>query len=208
MSSAKRIIKKLLQAYPDPKIELNHTNPLELLVATILSAQCTDKRVNEVTRKLFNKYRTARDYAEADRAELEQDIKPTGFYKNKAKQIISCCKDLVERFGGEVPETLEELVTLAGVGRKTANLVLAVAFKKPAIAVDTHVLRVSRRLGLTNEEKPDKVEIDLMKKIPKEKWTAFTLAMILHGRRICKARRPLCSKCVLFEECKWEEKKR
>ncbi|NOX20656.1 MAG: endonuclease III [Nitrospirae bacterium] len=208
MSSAKQIVKKLLQAYPEPEIELNHSNALELLVATILSAQCTDQRVNEVTRELFKKYRKAEDYARANQAEFEKEIKPTGFYKNKARQIISCCKDLVERFGGRVPDNLDDLVTLSGVGRKTANLVLGVAFKKPAIAVDTHVQRVSRRLGLTQEEKPDKIEQDLMKKIPKDKWTDFTLAMILHGRRVCKARRPLCKECVLYKECQWEGKEK
>ncbi len=208
MSSAKQIVKKLLQAYPEPKIELNHSNALELLVATILSAQCKDQRVNEVTRELFKKYRKAEDYARANQAEFEKEIKPTGFYKNKARQIISCCKDLVERFGGRVPDNLDDLVTLSGVGRKTANLVLGVAFKKPAIAVDTHVQRVSRRLGLTQEEKPDKIEQDLMKKIPRDKWTDFTLAMILHGRRVCKARRPLCKECVLYKECPWEGKEK
>ncbi len=208
MVDAKKILKKLFKAYPDPKIELEHSTPLELLVATILSAQCTDQRVNEVTRKLFKKYKTARDYAEADQRVFEQEIRPTGFYKNKARQVISCCRDIAERFGGRVPESLEELTTLSGVGRKTANLVLGVAFGKQAIAVETHVLRVSRRLGLTEESKPDKVELDLMKKIPEDKWTKFTLATILHGRRICRAKKPLCGECVLYEECQWEDKKR
>ncbi len=203
MADVKSILKKLFRTYPEPEIELEHSTPLELLVATILSAQCTDQRVNEVTKKLFKKYRTARDYADADQKVFEQEIRPTGFYKNKARQVISCCRDIVERFGGKVPDTLEELTTLSGVGRKTANLVLGVAFGKQAIAVDTHVLRVSRRLGLTSEKKPDKVEFDLMKKIPQDKWTEFTLAMILHGRRVCKAKKPLCGECVLYENCQY-----
>ncbi|RMG74675.1 MAG: endonuclease III [Nitrospirae bacterium] len=206
MADVKAILKKLFKAYPEPRIELEHSNPLELLVATILSAQCTDQRVNEVTRRLFKKYRTPKDYAEADPKVFEQEIKPTGFYKNKTRQVLSCCKDIVERFGGRVPDNLEDLTSLSGVGRKTANVVLGVAFGKQAIAVDTHVLRVSRRLGLTSEENPDKVEFDLMKKIPEDSWTRFTLAMILHGRRVCKARKPNCSECALYEECQWEEK--
>ncbi len=208
MVDAGKILKKLFEAYPEPRIELEHSTPLELLVATILSAQCTDQRVNEVTRKLFKKYKTARDYAEADQKVFEQEIRPTGFYKNKARQVIACCKDIVERFDGKVPDNIEDLTSLSGVGRKTANVVLGVAFGKQAIAVDTHVLRVSKRLGLTDETNPDKVEFDLMKKIPRDKWTKFTLAMILHGRRVCKAKKPLCGECVLYDECQWEDKKR
>ncbi|VAX34498.1 Endonuclease III, partial [hydrothermal vent metagenome] len=199
-------LKLLLKKYPDPGIALNFTNPLELLVATILSAQCTDKRVNEVTGQLFRKYRTAQDYAEADIKVFEQEIKPTGFYKNKARQVINCCKALVEKYNGKVPDSLEALTELPGVGRKTANVVLGSAFGKQAIAVDTHVLRVSNRLGLVHSDNPERVEEELMKQIPKDKWTRFTLAMILHGRETCGAKKPRCGECILFDECEWEEK--
>ncbi len=207
MADARKILKLLLKKYPDPGIALNFTNPLELLVATILSAQCTDKRVNEVTGQLFKKYRTAQDYAEADIKAFEQEIKPTGFYKNKARQVINCCKALVEKYNGKVPDTLEALTELPGVGRKTANVVLGSAFGKQAIAVDTHVLRVSNRLGLVHSDNPEKVEEELMKQIPRDKWTRFTLAMILHGRETCGAKKPRCGECILFDECEWEEKR-
>ncbi len=206
MADARKILKLLLKKYPDPRIALNFTNPLELLVATILSAQCTDRRVNEVTRELFRKYRSAHDYAEADLEVFEQEIKPTGFYKNKARQVINCCKALVEKHNGRVPDSLEALTELPGVGRKTANVVLGSAFGKQAIAVDTHVLRVSNRLGLVHSDNPERVEEELMKQIPKDEWTRFTLAMILHGRETCKAKKPRCGECVLFDECEWEEK--
>ncbi len=206
MADAGKILKLLLKKYPDPGIALDFSNPLELLVATILSAQCTDKRVNEVTRQLFRKYKSAHDYAVADIEVFEQEIKPTGFYKNKARQVINCCKALVEKHNGKVPDSLEALTELPGVGRKTANVVLGSAFGKQAIAVDTHVLRVSNRLGLVHSDNPEKVEEELMKQIPKDEWTRFTLAMILHGRETCKAKRPECSKCILFDECEWQEK--
>jgi endonuclease-3 len=206
MADAKKITELLLKEYPNPKIALNFRNPLELLVATILSAQCTDKRVNEVTKDLFKKYKTAEDYARADLKRFEEEIKPTGFYKNKARQIVNCCKTLVEKYGGEVPDSLEELTGLPGVGRKTANVVLGSAFGRPAIAVDTHVLRVSNRLGLVNSKKPEDVEVELMRLIPEKYWTPFTLSMILHGRQICKAKKPLCGRCVLYKECQWPEK--
>ncbi|NOY64407.1 MAG: endonuclease III [Nitrospirae bacterium] len=206
MADAKKITELLLKEYPNPKIALNFRTPLELLVATILSAQCTDKRVNEVTKDLFKKYKTAEDYARADLKRFEEEIKPTGFYKNKARQIINCCKALVEKYGGKVPDSLDELTRLPGVGRKTANVVLGSAFGRPAIAVDTHVLRVSNRLGLVNSKKPEEVEFELMRLIPEEYWTLFTLSMILHGRHVCKARKPLCGKCVLYKECQWPEK--
>ncbi|GMT47718.1 MAG: endonuclease III [bacterium] len=206
MADARKILKLLLKKYPDPGIALNFTNPLELLVATILSAQCTDKRVNEVTTQLFRKYRTAHDYAVADIEVFEQEIKPTGFYKNKARQVINCCKALVEKYNGKVPDSLEALTELPGVGRKTANVVLGSAFGKQAIAVDTHVLRVSNRLGLVHSDNPEKVEEELMKQIPENKWTQFTLAMILHGRETCGAKKPKCGECILFDECEWEEK--
>ncbi len=206
MADAGKILRLLLKKYPDPGIALDFSNPLELLVATILSAQCTDKRVNEVTRQLFRKYKSAHDYAVADIEVFEQEIKPTGFYKNKARQVINCCKALVEKYNGKVPDSLEALTELPGVGRKTANVVLGSAFGKQAIAVDTHVLRVSNRLGLVHSDNPEKVEEELMKQIPKDEWTRFTLAMILHGRETCKAKRPECSKCILFDECEWQEK--
>lgn len=206
MSNAKKIARLLLKKYPEPKIALNFSNPLELLVATILSAQCTDKRVNEVTEELFKKYSTAEDYASADPKRFEQDIRLINFYKNKARQIINCCKELVEKYGGRVPDSQEELTKLPGVGRKTANVVLGSAFGRPAIAVDTHVLRVSNRLGLVDSKKPEEVEPALMKQLPEKLWTPFTLAMILHGRETCKAKKPLCNKCILYNECQWPEK--
>lgn len=206
MADARKVVELLLKKYPAPKIALNFSNPLELLVATILSAQCTDKRVNEVTKGLFKKYRTAGDYASADPKVFEQEIRPTGFYKNKARQVINCCKALVERYGGRVPDTLEELTSLPGVGRKTANVVLGSAFGRQAIAVDTHVLRVSNRLGLVDSKDPDRVEQELMRQVPRDRWTAFTLAMILHGRETCTARRPKCGECILRRECGWPEK--
>jgi len=206
MANARRITELLLAAYPEPKIALRYSNPLELLVAVILSAQCTDERVNVVTPSLFGKYKTARDYAEADPAAFENEIRPTGFYRNKAKAIIRCCRRLVEDFGGEVPATVSELTTLPGVGRKTANMVIGNAFGKQAIAVDTHVLRVSRRLGLARSAQADQVEKELMEQVPEEQWTAFTNALILHGRRVCSARNPRCNACPLFDECEWPDK--
>jgi len=206
MADARKVLRLLLKKYPDPRVALNFGNPLELLVATILSAQCTDKRVNEVTGELFKKYRSARDYAGADIEAFGQEIKSTGFYRNKARQIVNCCKALVEKHGGRVPDSLEALTELPGVGRKTANVVLGSAFGKPAIAVDTHVLRVSNRLGLVRSDNPERVEEDLMRQVPRDEWTRFTLAMILHGRETCRARGPKCGKCILFDECGWEEK--
>jgi endonuclease-3 len=167
MANANRITRLVLPTFPEPKLALDFSNPLELLVAVILSAQCTDVQVNEVTRTLFKKYRSARDYAEAELATFEEEIRPTGFYKNKAKLVISCCTKLVADFHGEVPSTVDDLVTLPGVGRKTANMVLGNAFGAPGIAVDTHVLRVSNRLGLARSDNPDEVERQLMQQIPR-----------------------------------------
>lgn len=208
MSSSpdEEIVHQLLRHYPDAKIALRFSNPLELLIATILSAQCTDQRVNEVTRDLFQRYRSAKDYVDADPAELEALIRPTGYYRNKARAIKRCCETLVERFGGNVPGRLEELVQLPGVGRKTANIVLACAFDRPAIAVDTHVFRVSKRLGLAKGKRPEEVEQELMARLPREVWRHFFLAAILHGREICKARNPACGECFLRSLCPWEEK--
>lgn len=206
MADASGIVELLLRKYPHPKLALRFSNPLELLVAVILSAQCTDARVNQVTETLFRKYRTAKDYARADPQTFEEEIRPTGFFKNKAKLVLSCCRKLATDFGGQVPESLEALVTLPGVGRKTANMVLGNAFGIPGIAVDTHVLRVSSRLGLTHSDNADQVERELMAQVSGEQWTAFTNAMILHGRETCTARRPRCLECVLYEECEWPEK--
>ncbi|MBI5055697.1 MAG: endonuclease III [Nitrospirae bacterium] len=206
MADAKKIAKLLLKKYPDPKIALNFSNPLELLVATILSARCTDVKVNEVTKTLFKKYKTAGDYAGADLKTFEQEIRPTGFYKNKARMVTGCCQKLVKEFNGKVPDTLEKLTTLPGVGRKTANVVLGSAFGKQTIAVDTHVLRVSNRLGIANSGDPDKMEEELVNKLPENILTRFNLALILHGRETCTAIKPKCPVCVLYEECEWPEK--
>jgi len=206
MANAKKITALLLKKYPNPRTALNFSNPLELLVATILSAQCTDVRVNEVTKTLFKKYKNVKNYAGADLKTFAKEIRPTGFYRNKAKMLIGCCQKLIRDFKGRVPSTLEELKTLPGVGRKTANVILGSAFGKQAIAVDTHVLRVSNRLGIAHSENPDKVEEELTKQIPQDKWTAFNLAMILHGRETCAARKPRCGVCVLYDECGWLEK--
>src|ERR1035438_7237208 len=185
----KKIMAGLAKAYPDAHCELNHTNPLELLIATILSAQCTDKRVNVVTAELFRKYRTAADYAQAPLPELEQAIKPTGFYHNKAKSIKACCQSLVEEHGGKVPRTMEDLVELGGVGRKTANVVLGNAFNQNVgFVVDTHVARLTHRLGLTRQTDAVKIEAELMEIVPQNRWTLFAHWLIWHGRRRCYAR--------------------
>jgi endonuclease-3 len=195
------ILKRLDEAYPGATCALNYQTPLQLLIATILSAQCTDERVNKVTPSLFQKYKTAKDFAEADLETLQEEIRPTGFYKNKAKAIQACCRKIVDDFGGEVPSTLEEMITLPGVGRKTANLVLGETRHIPGIVVDTHVRRLAKRLGLTKHDDPEKIEQDLMRLIPKERWTLFSHQLIHHGRRICKARKPACDRCVLKDLC-------
>jgi len=202
----KEIIKVLFKEIPDSRIALKFSNPLELLIATVLSAQCTDVRVNEVTKDLFKKYRSAEDYANANPEKLEEGIRPTGFYRNKAKSIQKCCQELLKRFGGEVPQTLEELVTLPGVGRKTANVILGNAFGIPGIVVDTHVHRVSKRIGLTKNDDPVKIEFDLMEIVPKEKWTHFSNLLIWHGRKICVARKPLCNICSVVKLCDYGSK--
>lgn len=206
MPDAKKITRLLLKKYPDPKPSLVFSNSFQLLVATILSARCTDVKVNEVTKGLFKKYQTAKDFANAEPGSLESAIRPTGFYRNKAKLLIECCRILVKNYKGNVPDTMEELTTLAGVGRKTANVVLSIAFGKQAIAVDTHVLRVSNRLGLANSNDPDKVEQALVAELPKGKLASMHLALILHGRQTCVSRKPRCGECVLFEHCNWSEK--
>ncbi len=196
------ILAALPRIYPDAHCELNHRNPLELLIATILSAQCTDKRVNLVTAELFKKYRTAADFAAAPLADLEEAVKTTGFFRNKAKNIQACCQQLLARHGGEVPRSMDELTALAGAGRKTANVVLGNAFGiNVGVVVDTHVARLSQRLGLTRETTPEKIETDLMKLVPQPQWTLFSHWLIWHGRRRCAARQPDCAACELRELC-------
>ena len=196
------VISRLKEEYTDARTELNWENPLELLVATMLSAQTTDVRVNMVTDKLFEKYRTAADYAGADPAELEADIRPTGFYRNKARSLQGMARALLDEHGGEVPRTMAGLVSLPGVGRKTANVVLGNAFGVvEGVVVDTHVRRVSRRLGLTAEKDPEKIEQDLLGVVPEGERTLFSHLLILHGRRVCKARKPDCPGCVLSDIC-------
>ena len=198
---ARRINRELARLYPDAHIELNFTSPLELLVAAILSARSTDRLVNQVTPALFARYATAGDYAAADQAELERLIGPTGFFRAKARTLISLGQAVCDRFGGEVPDTLEELVTLPGVGRKTANLVLSDAFGKPGIIVDTHVARLARRFGWTAHTDPDKIEHDIAALLPRQEWTAASHRLIWHGRRVCHARRPACGACEVARWC-------
>jgi endonuclease III len=199
---AKRIVKRLASSYGDATCALVHSNALELLVATILSAQCTDVRVNLVTKDLFKRYKTAKDFGEAEPGALEAAIRSTGFFRNKAKSIRGAARILVEKFGGEVPQTMEELLELPGVARKTANVVLGTWFKKATgVVVDTHVQRLSRRLQLTREDDPKKIEQDLMKLLPPEEWINFSHRLIWHGRRLCTARKPKCGECPLAELC-------
>ena len=199
---AEETIARLKSEYPGAKTALDWKNPLELLVATILSAQTTDVRVNAVTPTLFAKYPTAADYAAADPTELEEDIRPTGFFRNKAKSLRGMARALVDDHGGEVPRTMEDLVALPGVGRKTANVVLGNAFSTDeGVVVDTHVRRLSNRLGFTTHNDPEKIERDLMQTVPKRDWTVFSHLLILHGRSVCKARKPACSDCVVNDLC-------
>jgi endonuclease-3 len=201
-SRVKKILADLRKTYPEAHCELNHSAPLELLIATILSAQCTDKRVNIVTKELFKKYRSAADYANTPLAELEQAIKTTGFFRNKAKNIQACCRKLVERHDGQVPHTMEELTHLDGVGRKTANVILGNAFGINAgVVVDTHVARLSQRLGLTKQTDPEKIEQDLMALVRQKQWTLFSHWLIWHGRRRCDARKPDCDHCEIKKLC-------
>ena len=184
------------------KCYLNHETPWQLLFATILSAQCTDARVNIVTKDLFQKYKTLKDFAKADISEMEEDVRPTGFYKNKARNLILCARKLVTEFNGEVPKTIEELTSLPGVGRKTANVIRGNIYHEPSIVVDTHVKRISKKLGFTKEEDPEKIEYDLMKVLPKDHWILFNIQIITHGRGICTARNPKCEECFLNSLCK------
>jgi endonuclease-3 len=198
----KSIIAGLKKAYPEAHCELHHRNPLELLVSTILSAQCTDKMVNQVTAELFQKYRSAADYAAVPQAVLEQDIRRLGFFRNKAKSIRACCRSLLDEHGGQVPQSMEALTRLEGVGRKTANVVLGNAFQiSEGIVVDTHVARLSGRLGLSSQKTPEKIEQDLMRLVPQELWTLFSHWLIWHGRRRCSARKPDCPNCEINRWC-------
>ena len=196
-----KVFKALQKTYPEAKIALDFTNPIELLVATVLSAQCTDVRVNLVTQGLFNKYPTVVDYAHADFTEFEKDIHSTGFFRNKAKNIITACQIIIKKHGGKMPKTMEELIQLPGVGRKTANVILGNAFNVPGIVVDTHVLRLSNRIGLAEGKDPVKIEFALNELIPKRDWTLFSHLLISHGRKTCKARKPTCQECVILKNC-------
>jgi endonuclease III len=201
------ILAKLDEAYPNATCELNHKNAFELLIATILSAQCTDVRVNQVTETLFKKYPDAKAFAYANPSELEHEIRPTGFFRNKTKSVMGASKKILDNFGGEVPRTMEEILTLPGVARKTGNVVLGTAFGIPSgIVVDTHVQRISNRLDLTHNEDPKKIEQDLMQVIPKDKWILFSHQIIWHGRRVCQARKPKCVECNLEPLCYAKDK--
>ena len=201
------ILAKLDEAYPNATCELNHKNAFELLIATILSAQCTDVRVNQVTETLFKKYPDPKAFAYATPSELEQDIRPTGFFRNKTKSVMGASKAIIEKFGGAVPRTMEEILTLPGVARKTANVVLGTAYGIPSgIVVDTHVQRIANRLDLTRNEDPKKIEQDLMQVIPKERWIQFSHQIIWHGRRVCQARKPKCAECNLESLCYAKDK--
>ncbi len=198
---AAQILALLAESIPEPVCELKHSNAWELLMATILSAQCTDERVNQVTPTLFNRWPEPLSLARAVREEVEEVVRPTGFYKNKARSIQECSLALVERFGGQVPRTMEDLVSLPGVGRKTANLILSHCFNVPGVIVDTHVKRVAARLGLTGKEDADEVEQDLMKLLARNRWSDGSSRLLLHGRYVCLARKPRCGECVLSEIC-------
>ncbi len=196
------IIRILREVYPESRTALRFNSPLQILIATILSAQCTDKKVNEITPALFKKYKTAADFASADSKELEEQIRPTGFYKNKTKSIKKATQKIVEDYSGRVPDNMDELISLPGVARKTANIVLSSAFKKvEGIAVDTHVKRLSHRLGLSHEKNPDKIEKDLMNGVPKKDWLDFNYLLVNHGRNICQSKNPACSSCMLLHIC-------
>jgi len=197
----KNLIEGLDELYGGADCTLNYINPLQLLISTQLAAQCTDERVNIVTRDLYKKYLNVNDFAQADITELEKDIRPTGFYRNKAKNIVNCCRMLISEHGGEVPRTLGELLKLPGVGRKTANLVLGDAFGIPGIVVDTHAGRLARRMGLSGNTDPEKVEYDLMEVVPMDRWISFCHQLVFHGRAVCSARKALCGGCRLSPDC-------
>lgn len=201
-----RLLAALAHTMPEPRVELAYDDCWQLLAATILSAQCTDQRVNQVTPALFRRYPRLADYPKAAPAELEALIRPTGFFKSKARNLIACAKALTERFGGQIPETMDELVTLPGVGRKTANVVLGAWFKRPAVVVDTHVKRVAQRLGLSRSGNPDRIEADLKRVIPQAAWTVGSQRLLLHGRYTCLARKPRCGECAIYRDCQWKGK--
>lgn len=198
---ARRIVALLRRQYPKATTALHYSTAHELLVATVLAAQCTDKKVNEITAALFKKYKSPEDFAKARKPVLEKEIRQAGFFRNKAKSIMELSKDVVDRFGGRVPGSLDQLVTLRGVGRKTANVVLAAVFGKPAVIVDTHMIRLASRLGFTTKRDPVKIELDLMEVIPKSEWGNFSFMITLHGRQVCKAQRPLCNICIVESLC-------
>jgi endonuclease-3 len=203
---ARRILPILEKLYPDARVMLEFQTPLQLLVATILAAQCADERVNQVTPALFKKYQTAKDFAEGDPAQLEEMIRPTGFFRSKTRSLIACCRHLVERHAGQVPRTLEELTALPGVGRKTANILLWNAFGIPGIGVDTHVGRVAGRIGLANADDPDGIEAQLCELLPRERWGTATHLLGFHGRKTCYARKPNCPACAIRNLCDWPQK--
>jgi endonuclease-3 len=195
------IIDKLKTMHSEPRCELIYSNAVELTVATVLSAQCTDERVNKVTKDLFTKYKTFKDYLDAPVEQLEEDIRPTGFYRNKAKSIKNIAREVIERFHGKVPDDIDAFATVKGIGRKSANMIVGLAYDKPAIVVDTHMIRVSQRIGLTMNTDAGKIEIDLRRIMPQSMWTDFSLLMVLHGRYLCKAKKPECGRCLLREQC-------
>lgn len=200
------IVKKFDELYPDSKCTLQYKDPLQLLISTQLAAQCTDARVNIVTETLYKKYKSVYDFASADVYELEQEIKSTGFFRNKARNIINCCRMIVDEFGGKVPDNLDDMLRLPGVGRKTANLVLGDVFGIPGIVVDTHAKRLSNRIGLTLSNDPYKIEIDLMKVVSKDDWNKFCHQMVYHGRAVCNARKPRCNECAIRRYCEYGQK--
>ena len=202
----KRVIDRLEKTHPDAKLDLNFSNPLELLIALILAAQARDDLVNKITVELFKKYRTAEDYARTTQPQLEKDIGKINFYRNKARAIRNCCKEIVERFGGKVPDKLDDLISLPGVGRKTANIVLGNAFGRQTIGVDTHVMRLSQRLGFTRNTDPDKIELDLMSIVPEKKRVRFCHLLQYHGRRVCVAKKPRCPDCTIRSLCPYPDK--
>lgn len=195
------IIEKLRAMHGEPRCELNYSNAVELAVATVLSAQCTDERVNRVTKNLFGKYQTFEDYLNVSAEELEEDIRPTGFYKNKAKSVKNIAREVIDRFHGKVPDDIDTFATVKGIGRKSANMIVGLAYGKPAIIVDTHMIRVTGRIGLTDQKDPEKIELDMKKIVPQSQWTAFSLLVVVHGRYICKAKKPDCLKCLLKDYC-------
>jgi len=195
------IIGKLKDMHGQPRCELRFSSALELVVATVLSAQCTDERVNRVTEQLFKKYRSLQDYINADAEELEEDVRPTGFYRNKAKSIKNIAAEIAQRFKGKVPDDIDTFATVKGIGRKSANMIVGLAYNKPAVIVDTHMVRVLNRMGLTKNEDPEKIELDIKRAVPEHMWTALSLLVILHGRYTCKAKKPECPECLVQNDC-------